>query len=366
MQCALLVVLLFGLSVFEFIKWTRSKLPEGSGATQAPDKTEEATYRAVVSNYVHDFKRDESTAQWRFVDLIDQFHKAQCYFSVTVQVASLRYGIFDVNLLNAFMIIPLATNGVLPVLFAYALLLHCHKATLGTTIFTSVCWLLSSLVYWVLYSQLIPINDNVQDEQKRLKAYAQFAYKLSALDACGNYSALAACPLNPLQDKNAIAHASHKIRVLTPIIWAFSTFCLFAIMVEKFLQLIGKRKRYVYLQPDATQSEDTNRKEDEGVSSENSQEQNRYHYSIFDNPVIYGLAVLCFLAGTGMQLSLFSVALALQMTDRSHWSFGQLIALTIWFPPFIAWFWNETKEKISPSTRRKGKSSWRHQTQGTS
>jgi hypothetical protein len=31
-----------------------------------------------------------------------EFHKAQCYFSATVQVASLAYGVFDINILGIY------------------------------------------------------------------------------------------------------------------------------------------------------------------------------------------------------------------------------------------------------------------------
>lgn len=241
---------------------------------------------------------------------------------------------------------------------SYSPTFYCYIVTKSpwvTTMMTTISWLLSSLVYWALYSHLIPIKVDMQDETAKVRLYNQFTFKLSALDACGGYSALAACPQNPLLGKDTIKHASHKIRVLTPIIWTFSTLCLLAIMVEKLLRLYGPLQNHDYShpflqQPDgAAQSE-----EDQTVLETFPNAEDKYRRSMFENPYIYGTSVLCFLAGTGMQISLLTVALSLRMTDRNYWSFGQLVALTIWFPPFIAWLWNELEELMARKATQKG------------
>jgi hypothetical protein len=55
----------------------------------------------------------------------------------------------------------------------------------------------------------------------------------------------------------------------------------------------------------------------------------------------YVLVTLCFLAGAGMQMALLSIATSLDMMDRWDWGFGQVVAITIWVPPLIAYVYRE-------------------------
>jgi hypothetical protein len=59
---------------------------------------------------------------------------------------------------------------------------------------------------------------------------------------------------------------------------------------------------------------------------------------------VYVLVTMCFLAGIGMQLSLLSIATSLDMMDRKDWSFGQVVAITIWIPPLLAYLYREVEE----------------------
>jgi hypothetical protein len=112
-----------------------------------------------------------------FNDFIEDFHTAQCYFSGTIQVAALSYGIFTTDMLITFLLIPLATNGVLPVAFTLFLLYAGDKQFRPhVVLLTSVCWLLSSVVYWTLYSHVIPIIRDLPSRQQEYRAYMQFYY----------------------------------------------------------------------------------------------------------------------------------------------------------------------------------------------
>jgi hypothetical protein len=204
----------------------RSEKPLPAAQDATPDAREQNTN--VKSNH------DTPSNQPNFEKFLEEFHVTQCYFSSTIQIAALTYGITSMNMLVTFMLIPLATNGVLPVVFTLVpLYKRNEKLKPGVIVLTVVCWILSSVVYWMLYSHVTPINSDI-DADTDYAIYRQFYYKLSATDACGGYSALAACP-NKLGrlGRGKILDSSYKIRALTPIFWIFSTVCLLAILVAR-------------------------------------------------------------------------------------------------------------------------------------
>jgi hypothetical protein len=92
-------------------------------------------------------------------------------------------------MLMTFMLTPLATNGVLPVICAYILLIRYNKASFDITLLTTLCWLLSIIVYWRLYSSIIPINRDITSDKRANLAYQQFMYKLLAINECGGLPA---------------------------------------------------------------------------------------------------------------------------------------------------------------------------------
>lgn len=168
----------------------------------------------------------------RFDKLIQDFHKSQCYFSGTLQIASLCYGIFTSDMLITSMLIPLATNGVLPVVFPFILLVHEGKAPLDSAMLTAACCILAAVVYWTLYPHIIPVVHGIKDGHRKNLAYQQFMYRLSALDECGGYSAMAACPSNSATlSEDEIETAADKLVYLTPIIWTFSIICFLAVLI---------------------------------------------------------------------------------------------------------------------------------------
>jgi hypothetical protein len=231
-------------------------------------------------------------------------------------------------MLVTFMLIPLATNGVLPVVFGFLLLYRYKKATLDVALLTVACWILSSIVYWSLYANMIPINSEIRSEKRQYLAYQQFMYKLSAIDECGGYSALAVCPDNLKWGRKDISKASHNLRVLTPIIWTLSTVCLIVVLGAQVAT--WRRDR------EASHGEFTQAGLDTAPQDHSS-----FLRSRFATSGTYWLATLCFLAGIGMQLSLLSIGTSLNMMDRKEWGFGQIIAVTIWAPPLLGYLYDE-------------------------
>ncbi|KAF1952564.1 hypothetical protein CC80DRAFT_508022 [Byssothecium circinans] len=337
MQCALVVILWFGLSLYQIRRHGKTKHRR---STPPPERM---TDKSKTEKSVTTVGNQEGSHQERWENLIVDFHKTQCYFSATIQIASLSYGIFETNMLITFMLTPIATNGVLPVVFAYYLLIRCGKAKANITLLTVGCWLLSSIVYWILYRQMIPLNIPTTPEVQKFRAYQQFIYKLSALDACGGYSALAVCPFNFALGTLEISTASHKLRVFTPIIWTFSTAALIVALAVKFTEWNRRRldRRHHGGYESTRQSEaDTNI-----IEPATSPSSHNPHVSLLRSRrgawILYWFASACFLAGIGMQLSLLTIGTSLNMMDASNWTFGQVVAVTIWVPSLLAWAYEE-------------------------
>ncbi|KAH7386837.1 hypothetical protein DE146DRAFT_791929 [Phaeosphaeria sp. MPI-PUGE-AT-0046c] len=358
MQCMFSVILWFIFSSFKIhsLLWP--------GTSSNTNHTSEALegHQAKAGAQLED--QPPPTHQSIFEDFLEDFHKAQCYFSATIQVAALSYGIFTTNILITFLLIPLATNGVLPVVFTLFLLYkRDRKLEPNVVLLTIVCWLLSSLVYWALYSNVIPINGDLENPQQEYRAYLQFYYKLSALDACGGYSALSVCPKNFRLGRGAIIRASRRIRILTPIIWTFATLCLLAIIVarmrgirlsEQTHKMLRVKKKPTEISPSATEKTDGHEstygprmnihKSQEPTSTATNKGRPKLSQLVTLHNFFYVLVTMCFLAGIGMQLSLLSIATSLDMMDRTDWSFGQVVAITIWIPPLLAYLYRELDE----------------------
>ncbi|CAI6316941.1 unnamed protein product [Periconia digitata] len=330
MQCMLVVVIWFALSTFTvFNRKGRERHPPPLAVEGEADNSKSAPRKHYSSS------KEEKTHQEVLESFLLQFHKAQCYFSATIQIASLSYNIFNTNLLMTFMLTPLATNGVLPVVFAYMILIHCKKATPDVTLLTITCWLLSSIVFWTLYHGITPINNEIQSEIKRYRAYQQFMYKLSAIDECGGFSGLAVCPENNVLGREDITAASRKLRALTPIIWSFATACLLGMLAPKCFT------RRNSLEKKERRNRGENRKVEIPLSGKGPHYNILFLGSLSLGAILYVVLSLLFLAGVGMQLSLLSIGTSLNMMDRTDWGFGQVVAISVWIPPLLGYLYEE-------------------------
>jgi hypothetical protein len=379
MQCGFVIILWFIFSGFKIGEiWKRSP-----GAGQTTVRTEEPspdakdiTPEAREQNTNVKSNHDTPSSRSNFEKFLKEFHVTQCYFISTIQTAALTYGIFSTNTLVTFMLIPLVTNGVLPVVFTLVLLYERNEELdPGVIVLTVVCWILSSVVYWILYAHVIPISSDI-DADADYAIYRQFYYELSATDACGGYSALAACP-NKLGrlGRGKILNSSLRIRALSPIIWTFSTVCLLAILVTRsshkslsklFVGITSRmtpRKRPS--QRPSSDVEKQTRPGNDAVSDATNGSNATNAFSVTDIPnapngshpentsqpsspnkskwaqLVYVLVTLCFLAGAGMQMALLSIAMSLKMMDRKDWGFGKVVAITVWVPPLVAYAYRE-------------------------
>ncbi|RMZ74660.1 hypothetical protein GMOD_00003729 [Pyrenophora seminiperda CCB06] len=344
MQCVVVVILWFCVTALNPPRLRKKK------RTSAEIEEQQAQSHPVPP--LGTDTKEKHAHRHNFASVLVQFHRTQCYFSATVQIASLTYGIFSTDMLNVFLLVPLATNGILPIVFTYILLLRYHRATLDITILTTVCWILASLVYWVLYSHVIPINGEIRNQNANYSAYEQFMYKLSALEACGGYSALAVCPDNFSLGKDEIVRASWRLRALTPVIWSFSSICLIVALGEEVKRRRREWKYHTVEQ--GTEVKDESRHGTEPYHHKATSGHEHGTHSLFKNSVVYCTVTALFSACVGMQLSLLSVSLSLKMTNVHNWTFGQIVAITVWTPPLLGYLYDEVKvfmpERFKTST----------------
>jgi len=300
LQCAFLIILWFGVVFFALGK--RKKKNEDAPRT-------------------HPKRKKSHQEEW--LDFLLEFHKTQCYFSGTLMIASFASDIYNIDLLTSFLLMPLALNGVLPIAFAFLLLVYYNKASAGIAILTVVVFDLASIAYWTLYAHLIPVTTQVF----KYDVYRQFAYKLSAIEPCGGYSALAACPDNMGFFTEPIRSAAYRLRIMTPILWTFSAFVMLMLIGLRMLQVY--RSRHVQSAPTEEQ-----RKTAPNAGAAHDPKIWR---------VVFWVATFIFVAGMGMQLSLLAITTDLKMMNRHNWSFGQIVGVTIWIPPVLEYVFKEIK-----------------------
>lgn len=304
-----------------------------------------------------------------------QFHISQCYFSATIQIASLAYGIFTSNILLTFLLTPLALNGILPIVFGLLLLHRRGKATLDITLLSLASWLLSSIVYWVLYSNLIKINSKFDSKERRFLAYQQYSYKLSALESCGGYSALAVCPGGFRAGRESVVDAGYRLSYVTPLMWGFSTAVLMVVvacMVGGWLEERGRENVACDSSQDETETdtddvhpqsasqqeiassrlldEDAESTAERGLSGAKDARQPAecrrsrfmvYLLRVYHSRIFHMLTTGLFLLALSIQLSLLSISTSLRMMSRHDWGFGQIVAVAVWVPPLLQYGYEE-------------------------
>lgn len=212
-----------------------------------------------------------------------EFHKVQCFFSMALQIASLFARVFHTNLLNAYMLLPLSMNGILPVLFAFLLFVQYGRASVYLTVLTGSSWLLATIVFWGSY---LSMRRNLNGTSEGTLDM-QFVLRLSANPACGGYFAQTVCAYEyPIHSLGRADLAN----TFMPLVWLSGSLFF-------FMRLFGS------------------------TSISNG------HPAIPFGFVI-SLAIQFYLFGTNVKIELMNV---------HSWGFGQIIGVTVWFAPVIVY-----------------------------
>jgi hypothetical protein len=112
--------------------------------------------------------------------------------------------------------------------------------------------------------------------------------------------------------------ARTSLRVLTPMIWTWSSFVFLILLVyPAYTRIRSHRSNVSGTQPPGEGS------------------------LLPWQRAAFWFTTLVFLAGVGMQISVLSTAIKLDMVDANGWSFGQVIAVTVWIPPLLEYVCGE-------------------------
>lgn len=255
-----------------------------------------------------------------------EFHKTQCFFSITLQIASLASGIvFGSNTLNTVMLLPVSTNGILPITFTFFLLLRYGQRSRYLSLLTAVSWILATIVFWPLRYH-ISAHDDIDREYNM---YKQFMTGLSASRACGSGSVQSVCTtLKPsLPIKSALDTLGPS-----PVLWSWSS----AYLVYLFLRHYWPKDWYP-TQRIAFNSSTHYRKLSDATGMVTR--------PAFKDLVYWSVSLL-FLTCFAYQFYLFSTNLALDIINLEDWGFGQVVAITIWIPPLLEYVHHQISESI--------------------
>jgi hypothetical protein len=257
-----------------------------------------------------------------------EFHKTQCFFASTIQCAALAYGLYSTNFLTVFLVIPLATNGIVPVVFGFLLIKRFGHSSVYLTTLTCITCLLSTLVYWSLYTHVIKVNWNYSEYD----VYQSIMFILSSNDQCGGFSALTACPEDMVLGEDKIFRGADRIRFYTIGLWTWSTFVLFILVGRQIFDWFLKRP-------------------DDNAWGERARNMRRIarqdRAAIITSPLrallsgdgIFWTTTLVFVAIMGLQLALLYISAGIEFFDGRNWSFGQIVAVAIWVPPLVEYLW---------------------------
>ena len=266
-----------------------------------------------------------------FLESLDGFLKAQCYFSIPIATATLLTDVFHLDPLNGYGFLPVAINGFLAQTFTL-LQLHRNKRFswyISTLVFTS--WLLSTIILWAIIKYLTARPIGTQDFEFR---------SLSQINSCGGSSALALCEQRV--DRSPLSYLFYHIvsvtgygptilfgttkigTLIVPTIWVFCTMCLTMLLGHQCFGSPGLgffASRGPHTRPT--------------VRLQGGGWQDRLR-DLFSNPWTgitgFYLASCMFFLSTAYQALLFYNYLALKLVDLSGWSFGQIIAIVVWLP----------------------------------
>lgn len=214
-------------------------------------------------------------------------------------------------------------------MLAYVFIHRYGRTSTYLTMLTFVTWLLSSIVLWELYRNLMQVTTFVgiadprldPDEVVYLPLVNQFLDDISNIDSCGGHSALTVCPENGFAYAfRTMASASHPMRTYPPLIWTWSTML--------FVGTLG-----VHYIPRFSWTAKILTKLKNKILGKRASMQSTWTKKIFTSSLAFSFAVAVSIVAVALQLSLLALNGTLEVINNKDWSFGQIVAVTIWAAP---------------------------------
>ncbi|KAJ5727761.1 hypothetical protein N7493_005581 [Penicillium malachiteum] len=269
----------------------------------------------------------QDTQRENLITGLVELHKQQCFFGISLQIATLFSGIFRVSLLDCFTLLPLATNSILPLIFGMLVLTRYGRHSAYLLILTLATWVVASITFWTLYHYLPSSNAGTGPEYG---IQAQFITELSKIPSCGGYSAQSVCPSTTGFPPTDIAYSA---LLLSPLIWTWCSVCFACLLIQQawtkapIWQRI-KLKSFAVLRPFCRY-----------ISRFQALLYINRLSKINANGAFYWATTTIFLGFFVYQIYLFWTILDLKVVDLHSWGFGQIVAVTAWLPPVIEYLY---------------------------
>jgi len=267
-----------------------------------------------------------------FLDNLNRFLQAQCYFSIPIAVSTLITDPFHLDTVNGYGFLPVAINGFLPQTFTL-LQLHRHKRfSWYISSLTFLSWLLSTINFWAIVKYLSIERIGTRDAEFR---------SLFKIESCGNLNALTLCiqaqSVSPIGWFFYIKLKSSAFgapllfgtstigTLILPTVWVFCTTNLLLLLLLGHQCLGSTGLKIFHSRGHATP---TQRSRKGGLLTNVR--------SLFVNPwtatIGFYVASSMYFLSTVYQGLLYYNYFALKLVDPAGWSFGQIIAITVWIP----------------------------------
>ena len=179
---------------------------------------------------------------------------------------------------------------------------------------------LNSIIFWAVIHYL----NSIRGQGTALGASAY--HSLGGIGSCGGLTGIGLCL--QFQDDSPPAFLIQQIGSLTwtsiraaPWIWTWSTSVLLVLTASRIYQTEKGRKMSRQLLRPWT---------DSSVATAQ-----RYLHRVSQGFAAYSLVSVIFFAGIIYQNVMFITCIRLGLIDLQTWTFGQIVAVTVWIPPVM-------------------------------
>jgi hypothetical protein len=157
-------------------------------------------------------------------------------------------------------------------------------------------------------------------------------FSLGNSEQCGGFTALTACPENMIVGIKPVTSAAKRIRFISPILWTWGTLVFFALLGWQIFRWLVKRNMAGQWSARAREFHMRRRQDRLGI-------QNALFREWMSGTGIFWTTTCLFVAAMGAQIALLYVEAKMDFFDGNDWTFGQIVAITIWVPPFFEYAW---------------------------
>jgi len=229
--------------------------------------------------------------------------------------------------LNGYALMTAAVVDFLCPVFTLLLLRSLDVRTRFGTSLTFISWLLNTLIFLMLLKNLSGFDDTVTEDALK---------QLFSVPSCGDSSAMALCRQltghTPLERLTEFFEGSSWTNIKTvPVIWAWTTFALFALLLEEGWRAVRRprgegRASAQRSAINASLGQPEPRQPRGWLSAE---------YLRLGKFAVVALLVALFTVSFGYGFSMVLGFHALGVIDIHGWSFGQVVAAIFWAPVFL-------------------------------